>query len=73
MYVPSGAPGGLSVKPFATDSGWTNRFGSDTAVSPGWNIVRFGWPIVDGGRGFGLQVNNGTGWTGTVLVDAVRW
>ena len=74
VYRPPLAPGAVGVLPYVSDSGWSNRYGPETALVAGWNTVTY---VVPAGtpaplQAIGLQVAD-HGWPGSLYVDAVAW
>ena len=63
---------GISVSPMVLDQDWQASVLAARPVVPGWNTVRFTVPTGLGGvRVLGLQVDDASGWSGTVDVDDV--
>jgi len=75
VYKPSGAPSSVTAKPYVSNNGWANTFGSDVALQTGWNTVFFTVPAgtTTPLQAIGLQINNGSGWTGSIYVDNIAW
>ena len=75
VYKPASAPSSVGVKPYVSNNGWAQTFGSDVSLSYGWNTVTFTVPagLSTPLQAIGLQVNNGGGWTGSLLLDDVSW
>ena len=69
VHTPAGAA--LTVRPFVFDGSWTPTVLAGRTLADGWNQVSFVVPAVDAVRGLGLQVDNGRGWTGRIVLDEV--
>ena len=70
------APAGVaaSVAPILFDSGWHASVLPGQQLQPGWNTVSFAVPATtDGVNELGLQVNDGAGWAGRLVLDDVDW
>lgn len=71
IYAPAGARLGAST--FACDGNWTtHNAGGGVSLSQGWNAVSWTIPQMNGLNCIGLQVNDSSGWTGQIELDAVR-
>ncbi|HEV3000347.1 MAG TPA: cellulase family glycosylhydrolase [Solirubrobacteraceae bacterium] len=75
VYKPSGAPSSVTAKPYLSNGSWANTFGADVPLQTGWNTVFFTVPAGTSTplQAIGLQINNGSGWTGSVYLDNVAW
>jgi hypothetical protein len=70
------APGGVSVgvAPVVFDPNWHVSVLADHPLVPGWNTVAFTVPSnVAGVRILGLQVDDGDGWAGRLVLDDVAF
>lgn len=72
VWAPSGIAAGVS--PIVYDANWNVTVLSGHSLSAGWNTITFTVPAsLAGVRIVGLQVNDGAGWSGTIVVDTVSW
>jgi hypothetical protein len=72
VWAPSGVSAGVS--PMLYDSGWHASVLANQTLQPGWNTVTFTIPPSTNGVNFlGLQVNDGNGWAGRLVLDDVTW
>jgi hypothetical protein len=57
------------------DGRWNALVLGARSLSPGWNTITFSVPasVADGVRVLGLQVNDGSGWRGRLVLDDVTW
>lgn len=54
------------------DSGWHASVLASQQLQVGWNTVSFTIPATTAGvNELGLQVNDGSGWTGRLVLDSV--
>ena len=65
----------VTIEPYAADSAWNYHYlGRFTAATGQWTTMT--WTIPGSWSGIndiGLQVDNSTGWSGTIWLDAVSW
>jgi len=72
VWAPSGVSAGVS--PMLLDSSWHADVLSGQTLRPGWNTVTFTIPpSVTGVNELGIQVNDGSGWSGTLVLDSVTF
>ena len=74
MWVPSQTPTPTSVgvSPVVFDASWNVTVLPSHGLRPGWNIITFRVPpTVAVVRVLGLQINNPSGWRGTLALDRV--
>jgi hypothetical protein len=72
VWAPSGVSAGVS--PMLFDSGWHASVLANRQLQPGWNSVTFTVPpATNGVNVLGLQVNDGSGWAGRLVLDDVSW
>ncbi len=72
VWAPSGVDVGVS--PMTFDSDWHVTVLADQRLAAGWNTVTFTVPAAESGvRVVGLQVDDGSGWSGKLVVDNVSW
>jgi hypothetical protein len=70
------APPGVSVgvSPMWMDSGWNTTVLANQQLQAGWNTVTFTIPSsTNAVNELGLQVNDGNGWTGRLVLDSVAF
>ena len=73
LWAPS-TVSSVSVSPVVLDGGWTAHVLGGVALAAGWNSVSFAVPAgVSAVNELGLQVNDGGGWTGRLVLDAVAF
>ncbi|HZE07097.1 MAG TPA: cellulase family glycosylhydrolase, partial [Solirubrobacteraceae bacterium] len=64
----------VSVSPMLLDSSWEATVFSAQSLAPGWTTVSFTIPsTVPALNVLGLQVDDGSGWTGRIVLDDVSW
>src|SRR5579884_2617022 len=72
VWAPPGVSAGVS--PTLFDSGWHASVLANQTLSPGWNTITFTIPTtLTGVNELGLQVNDGSGWAGRLVLDDVAW
>jgi hypothetical protein len=72
VWAPAGVSAGIS--PMLFDSGWHASVLANHDLQPGWNTVTFTIPPgINGVNELGLQVNDGGGWAGRLVLDDVTW
>jgi hypothetical protein len=71
VWAPSGVS--VGVAPMILDGSYHATVMGNQQLAPGWNTVRFTVPAVSSVRVLGLQVNDSTGWTGRLVLDAVSF
>jgi hypothetical protein len=72
LWAPTGV--NVAVSPVVYDANWNVTVLASQTVRAGWNTISFDVPTsMNGLRIVGLQVNDGSGWTGTITVDTVAW
>jgi hypothetical protein len=72
VWAPSGVQAGIS--PMLFDSGWHASVMASQQLQPGWNTVTFTIPpATNGVNELGLQVNDGTAWSGRLVLDSVAF
>jgi hypothetical protein len=72
VWAPSGVQAGIS--PMLFDSGWHASVLANQTLQPGWNTVTFTIPpTTNGVNELGLQVNDGTAWSGRLVLDSVAF
>jgi hypothetical protein len=70
VWAPEGVAAG--VAPMLFDQDWRVAVLADCRLSPGWNTITFMLPPAIGTpQVLGLQVNDGSGWAGRLVLDAV--
>jgi hypothetical protein len=70
VWAPSSVS--VGVAPMWMDSGWNTTVLANQQLIPGWNTVTFTIPSSTNGiNELGLQVNDGTGWAGRLVLDSV--
>ena len=72
VWAPSGV--NVGVSPMLFDSGWHPSVLGNEQLQPGWNTVTFTIPAsTNGVNELGLQVNDGSGWAGRLVLDSVAF
>jgi hypothetical protein len=72
VWAPAGVSAGVS--PMLFDSGWHASVLASQQLQGGWNTVTFALPdTINGVSELGLQVNDGSGWSGRLVLDDVSW
>jgi hypothetical protein len=72
VWAPTGVSAGAS--PVVYDGSGNVTVLAPHTLAPGWNEVQFAIPAgVSSVSVLGLQIDDGTGWTGRLLLDSVRW
>jgi hypothetical protein len=72
VWAPAGVSAGLS--PMLFDSGWHASVLANQQLQPGWNTITFAVPdTTNGVSELGVQVNDGSGWAGRLVLDDVTW
>jgi hypothetical protein len=72
VWAPSSVTVGVS--PMWMDSGWNTTVLANQQLIPGWNTVTFTIPSTTNGiNELGLQVNDGGGWAGRLVLDAAAF
>ncbi|MBV9810933.1 MAG: cellulase family glycosylhydrolase [Solirubrobacterales bacterium] len=72
VWAPSGVSAGVS--PMLLDAGWHADVLPGQTLQPGWNTVTFTIPPgVTGINELGIQVNDGSGWNGALVLDSVAF
>lgn len=72
LYEPSGSTL-QSVQPYVADLSWNDVMVAPVALEPGWNEVSWTVPSVNGVDAVGMEINNGNGWNGQLVLDSVSW
>ena len=74
LQVWSPASGRVAAAPTVYDQSWRVTVLPAQTLSAGWNTVAFTVPAaLDGVRVVGLQIDDGSGWAGTLVLDSVAW
>jgi hypothetical protein len=72
VWAPAGADAGVS--PVVFDSSWNVSVLASQQLQPGWGTITFTIPTSTGGvNRLGLQVNDGGGWVGRLVLDSVTY
>jgi hypothetical protein len=72
VWAPTGVSAGVS--PMLFDSGWHASVLANQQLRAGWNTITFTIPpSTNGVNELGLQVNDGSGWAGRLVLDDVTW
>jgi endoglucanase len=71
VWAPADVSAG--VAPMVFDGNWNVTVLGNQPLSPGWNTVSFTIPNVNGLKVLGLQVNDGSGWAGRLVLDSVAY
>jgi hypothetical protein len=72
VWAPTGVSAGVS--PMLFDSGWHASVLANQQLQPGWNTITFTVPpSTNGVNELGLQINDGNGWAGRLVLDDVTW
>lgn len=72
VFAPSGV--NASTSPMLLDSGWKAAVLPAQSLQAGWNTVTFTIPTtVSGVNELGLQVDDSSGWSGRLVLDAVAF
>lgn len=72
VWVPNGAD--LSASPALLDADWAPHVLPAVNLVPGWNTVKALVPAMpDPPQLLGLQINDGSGWTGTLYLGSAAW
>jgi autotransporter family porin len=72
VHQPSGSTL-TSVQPYIANLEWNDVYAPAVVLATGWNKVVWSVPAADGIKGMGLKINDGSGWSGRLVLDSVTW
>jgi hypothetical protein len=72
VWAPAGT--GITVSPMILDANWNAWVLPSHSLAGGWNVVSFTLPSGVGSVNvLGLQVNDGNGWAGRLVLDSISF